>query len=712
MLLLVDNFEHLLDKTELLLDILRVAPYVQILVTSRERLYLQFEHLVHLGGLVFNVDETLNRSERNPAIQLFIQSARRINSGFAPIEKEDIDVITHICQLVDGMPLALELAAKWINVLTLPDIVAEIENNLDFLETDLQDVPIRQRSIQAVINATWHQLTKEEQDVFARFSVFRGGCTRAAAQKVAGASIQILARLSDKSLIQYQNIGGRYQIHELMRQFAADILSQDAEIEKTTYQTHCAYFCNSLNKWENEMKSPNHAAVLEDISADYQNIHQAWIWALEKDDVPNLLMAINGLGDYIESNQIVYESTRIFKTATHVLEDRHGFYPEDAQVVILLALLYARQSFLIPTGLGMVIDEDIDEITSKSLALLTSPVLVNTDTRRETALIHYKLGKLCISEESLSYLDLSLQLYRDLEDNIGIGDVLYILAYHANYQDNVEKFKQYITECLALRRRTGDPSRLGCSLALVAKNYRYNLFDYDKALLGYEEAYTIYKQGGILLGMAEVQRDIGYLKWFLGEFDIALGYLEEARDITLRSGNQYLATTFLINIGICQSWKGHFDLAIDTIKEVLGSDILTIKETPLIRLAEIFIFIGEYESARRLICEIDSEDLFYIDRYWFHRINAWLALVDGDYDKALVEGQCFLKEGEDFLILKIELGAWARVLLGLAFFGLERLDEAKSILFEALQFCVQISRFSTTDALDSHPSSRTGCQQR
>ena len=131
------------------------------------------------------------------------------------------------------MPLAVELAAGWVEMLSLADIAQEIQQSLDFLETDLQNVPSRHRSIQAVFESSWQQLDKTERDVLSKLSVFRGGFTREAAQAVAGANLRQLAQLVNKSLLQFGKEQNRYSIHELLRQFGAEKLDLLGHYQKT-----------------------------------------------------------------------------------------------------------------------------------------------------------------------------------------------------------------------------------------------------------------------------------------------------------------------------------------------------------------------------------------------------------------------------------------------------------------------------------------------
>ena len=219
LLLVLDNFEQLLPAAGLLVDILRAAPRVKILVTSRERLSLQDEWALSIGGM--RVPATLDSPEgveAYSAVQLFVHNARRAVVGFSLSEAERPFAV-RVCQLVEGLPLGLELAAAWVKSLSCREIAEEIERSLDFLTTPLRDVPARHHSLRAVFEYSWRLLTEPQQTAFRRLSVFSGGFDREAALAVAGAALPILTALVDKSLL-YRRESGRYELHEVLRQYA------------------------------------------------------------------------------------------------------------------------------------------------------------------------------------------------------------------------------------------------------------------------------------------------------------------------------------------------------------------------------------------------------------------------------------------------------------------------------------------------------------
>src|SRR5262249_11094821 len=220
-LLVLDNFEHLLDGVGLVLELLQAAPGLRIVATSRERLNVRGEQCYAVQGLEYKPSATAT-DVAPPAVRLFAQSAQRVQPEFS-VSEANLPELMRIGRLTLGMPLALELAAAWVELLPLAEIAAQIERSADFLATDMHDLPERQRSMRAVFDWSWQLLRPDEQRIFRQLAVFRGGFTIAAAQTVAEASLRSLLRLVEKSLLQIDE--GYYKIHELLRQFAAEQLT-------------------------------------------------------------------------------------------------------------------------------------------------------------------------------------------------------------------------------------------------------------------------------------------------------------------------------------------------------------------------------------------------------------------------------------------------------------------------------------------------------
>jgi predicted ATPase/DNA-binding SARP family transcriptional activator len=315
-LLVLDNFEHLLPSATplepgaesnhglgLLADILRQAPGVTMLVTSRERLNLHGEWLFEVGALEMpstaanqpgDGEEAPLEAYSAPA--LFLQTARRVQKAFRPTPADQAAIV-RICHLVEGMPLALELAAAWVRVLSCREIAHEIEQGVELLTTTLRDLPDRHRSLQAVFDHSWQLLSSEEQHAFVRCSVFRGGFTREAAAEVAGALLPLLTALVDKSLLR-RNRQGRYAIHELARQYAAQRLAE-AQQEAQARNRHLTFFMYLSEAAEPELRSGRQAAQWHDrIEVEHDNLRAALDWSFTDGEFEPGLRMVGALWNF------------------------------------------------------------------------------------------------------------------------------------------------------------------------------------------------------------------------------------------------------------------------------------------------------------------------------------------------------------------------------------------------------------------------------
>ena len=276
LLLVMDNFEHLLESSALVAEILQAAPNAKILVTSRERLDIEGEWVVELSGL---------ESGSMEADQLFVQSAKRARAEIHFTEQDNVSV-SEICRLVGGLPLGIEIAAAWIRSLTVDSIRDEIQKSLNFLASTRRDVPERQRSLRAVFESSWARLNEAEQKTFAALSVFRGGFTREAAEAVAGKFDSLI----DKSLVQRN--GERFELHEVTRQFAEENLRG----KKKARDAHAKYFA----KWAGERAKWNERASFALMTKDFENVRAAWTWAGKQNDIAALSGLVHFTKRYLD----------------------------------------------------------------------------------------------------------------------------------------------------------------------------------------------------------------------------------------------------------------------------------------------------------------------------------------------------------------------------------------------------------------------------
>ncbi len=273
LLLIIDNWEHLLDGATLITDLLSFAPHITVIATSRERLRLAGETVYRLGGLSIPDMSQSDSMQHSDAVQLIEATAQQVVVGWT-VTDENLDDVYALCQLTEGMPLGIILAMSWLDAYPLSKIIKEIQNNLDFLQADLDDMPRRHRSIQAVFEWTWQLLTAEEQAVFMKLSVFRNGCTLNAVEQVIGATPLNLQALINKGLV-YRYSTGRYYLHALLRQFADQKLSKNAPVEQDTHNRHAAYYTGVAEDILCDR------IVTESADVELENLAIAWCWMVD-----------------------------------------------------------------------------------------------------------------------------------------------------------------------------------------------------------------------------------------------------------------------------------------------------------------------------------------------------------------------------------------------------------------------------------------------
>src|SRR5947208_7908793 len=275
-LLVLDNFEHLVEGSALLSDIVERAPQVELLATSRERLNVQSEWVFDVDGL--GLAENGNGSAS--AVRLFVERVKQVAPGFA---LDDSAGALRICRLVDGMPLGIELAASWVSVLSCTEIADEIAGNIDFLATSTRDVPERHRSLRAAIDQSWRLLTDEQRSAFSRLSVFRGSFDRGAAVAVSGADLRLLSELVGKSLLRRPDFG-RFELHELLRQYAAEQLRPSPGEEADARERHARHYAAMLLERQAALIGPELAVARDELRGELDNLRAAAEWTLAEDE--------------------------------------------------------------------------------------------------------------------------------------------------------------------------------------------------------------------------------------------------------------------------------------------------------------------------------------------------------------------------------------------------------------------------------------------
>ncbi len=323
LLLLLDNFDELLSGATWLNQLLTACPRLKLLITSREPLNLYAEWRYPLAGLPYpNPAElstlSLPEAAQFPAVQLFVQVAQRVKPDFA-YTAENGAAISHICQLVEGSPLALEMAAGWVRLMACDHIALQISQSLDFLTAHYAHLPPRQRSMRAIFEQTWRTLAPREQAVLPRLALFRGGFTLEAALATAEATPDLLLTLIDKSLLRYDATHNRYTVHELLRQFAAAHAPVRLE-ETATFACYSEYYLRLVTQQGARLQTTQAQDALAIIKADVDNVRQAWLWAARHQQRELLSHSVASLAEFYRCAGLAEEAITFLRRAIAALQ--------------------------------------------------------------------------------------------------------------------------------------------------------------------------------------------------------------------------------------------------------------------------------------------------------------------------------------------------------------------------------------------------------
>jgi DNA-binding SARP family transcriptional activator/predicted ATPase len=334
LLLVLDNLEHLVSPpykvVDLLTQILAHAPAVKVLVTSRERLSLRQEWIFEVEGLDYPEprSDTLlvatqgrEQFESCGAVQLFLQVARRLQPNFN-LGGADRLALTRVCQLLAGMPLGIELAAAWVQILSCSEIAEEIERNLEFPAALWPDLPERHHSLHAVFENAWSLLSADERDIFCRLSVFRGGFKLEAAEQVANAAPAVLASLVNRSFL-HQIALDQYEMHEFLRQRAEVKLREHVQEKELADARHAGYYASFLQQREIS-SGGNPKQIVTEISAEIENIRTAWEWAVAETKVKEIGQSLEGLWGFYDTRGWFKEGEESFGQAADRLAREVG----------------------------------------------------------------------------------------------------------------------------------------------------------------------------------------------------------------------------------------------------------------------------------------------------------------------------------------------------------------------------------------------------
>lgn len=508
LLLVLDNFEHLLEESTWLVDLLRQAAGVKLLVTSRETLNVQWEKSVPLEGLTVPPATVLMADAAAfSAVHLFTARAQAARPDFA-LTGETTPYLIQICHLVAGMPLALELAAATIRHYTCAEIAEAISHNLDILTTTYRDMPPRHRSLRAVFDNVWALLPAPERQLFAVLSVFVGSFSQEAAQAVAGATRPLLSVLVDKSLLR-QMENGRYQLHNVLRQYAAQQLTEPQP--QTLRQHHAAFYAGWLHQQAKALFTPTEAAIFQALQTDLENVRAAWFWALENRKLPLLEQSLRTLRSFYNVQSRFQEGAEWLERTAVTLKPQATADNPIAQT-LYAKLLTRWASFAAWQG---------HNDQAAALFAEAVPLARQINDPEELGFLFLNKGYLTMLsgdyEQAGQEYQESLGYYQRTEEARGVADALSALGGWHNVTGDWSQARHCLEESVAIARQINDEHGLRSSLTNLG-NVHYLLGDYAQAKTQYEAVLPLCQKVGDRASEAIIQCNLGALAEKAGDY--------------------------------------------------------------------------------------------------------------------------------------------------------------------------------------------------
>jgi predicted ATPase/DNA-binding SARP family transcriptional activator len=586
LLLLLDNAEHLPGIDALAAELLEQSQGVTLIVTSRQHLALRGEWLLPIGGL--GVPESgpydLERAATNPSVRLLLLQAHRSTPGFR-LTADNVGGIAEVCRLLEGMPLALELAATWLQILPADEIAERLRHDLDFLQGEGADLPERHRSLQAAFATSWRALDDDHRTIFAALAVFRGGFDHGAALAVGGASPQQLLRLLRASLIQ-RSLTGRFGLHRVLRQFAGRELERSGEGARVQAR-HRQRYARLLDERSERLTGSDQVAALAEVRREIDNVRQAWRSAVATTDIEALTLSLGGYYRLCYLSGDSREGASAFTDALDALSvhEGEGIEPLRARLLGYAAVMFQR--------LGE--RHRVAELAEAALERFRRLGDIEGSTLSRTTLAHHRyLGGDLAGAEAL---------YRDALADAGPGQrvgILNSLAQLAMHRGAFDEAKTGLLGALAEAEAIGDERRT----ALVSGTLGNLLSDrgrYDEAERRYRDALERYERLDSRFSQALTLNNLATLALERADLAEARALLARTLELSEELGDRLGVALVHYNLGFVADRAGEdspardaYLAALPIFEELDSSHCLALCHT---RLAAAFARLGDLASA-------------------------------------------------------------------------------------------------------------------
>jgi predicted ATPase/transcriptional regulator with XRE-family HTH domain len=539
LLLVLDNFEHVLEAADLVVDVLSAAPGAQVLITSRERLRLRAERVYAVGGLPFPLDAARADADSFDALRMFVACVRHSYPQYT-LNTADTPAVAQICRLAAGMPLGIELAAAWVPALPVATVAAELAASLDLLETTLRDVPERHRSARAVFEHSWALLSADEQALFRQLAVFRGGFTFPAAQQIAGARIGTLARLVDTSLVRTER-DGRYDLHELLRQFAQQKLAAAPGAKERTRDHHSTFYLEWLQRKEPALKGRQQLAALDEIEREFENVRGAWEWALARGQWERLRKSSVAFGFFMEIRSRHQEAIALLQQVIDTAAAAESSLKETVEHQGMAAWALTMQSWFF-ARLGQF-DKQVSSLERSRAAIQ------HYGTPYEIAMhCRYSASVRADPEEMSALSEQALALFRAIGATWEVAFVISGMGHFAFGRGQTLEARRHFEEALALWRASGELQGTSDALKNLGR-VAYTLGEYDEGRRLLHESLATQQAVDSKIVIANCQELLGEIASAQGQFAAAEARFRQQLAIVPDLGSRELISWSLSHLG-------------------------------------------------------------------------------------------------------------------------------------------------------------------
>ena len=586
MLLVLDNFEHLAAEAAVLDKLLTACPGLKMIVTSRERLAVAGEWLLPLEGLPCPEVEDQDRLEAFDAVRLFTHAARRVAPGLVPAV--EAPAIIDICRQVEGLPLALELAASWTRVLSCDAIAAELRQGTELLHVVDASRPARHASMEVVFEQSWRLLSAAEREAFPRLSVFRGGFSAEAARAVVGASLPVLGALADKSLLRKEH--SRLHLHPLVQQLAA-ARHGDGPDSDATQAAHAAYFHRLLAQQSSGIAAGDRAAV-QSIDEEFENCRRAWTWSIAHAQNELIARSATPLLDYCDHRGRLEECLALFRQA--IASPRVHADPQ------LEALLISKLSHV-----EYRLDRYADAQAHAEQALAATRRNRDRATRSQAvnvlATCALRQGRL---EDARRYFKQALAETSPEHEAHSLAVALDHLALIEKAMGNYAEALRLSLESLAKHRSLGDVAGEALCLSNLGSLHIARR-DYAAAGVYLREGLAICERSGIVGTLGFILANLTEVSLRIGDLAAAAVFADRGLEVASGIGNRAVVAWMKINIASIAAQRGELATARATLADGLGLvtalGVSSLRFDAIVCFAEILEAQGANACARQVM---------------------------------------------------------------------------------------------------------------